>query len=502
MSTGLMKQLAEYGAFHDEEQGYVDVADIFESSSLPSEAPLLAIPRLSRRSGVWVAIAAAVITLLLAGLVPLLIYNDDQPAADTPVATNPVPTPTTVPLTTAGGTAKDPVMREDGGIEYPDGWIRYTDVELPRGVEPVWTGRELLAHDTYEIFTYETSRSGDSGLDSHTTIWRSTNGANWSAVDVGGHSDDPSVRGPWVTGIAGHIGLRELGNQRLVAVGFEFIFEDEPPRASAFDDNRLGRGVVWTSADGAEWTRLDHQPAFDAAEVRAVAQAEDGTFVAVGYTYPRRDEQGVYVITDPVAWVSPDGLVWDRIDLPNADVHPEGLIAVETWNGGFVAVGDTPGGPPHASVLWLSADGREWTRVELPTGSLEIEAIASNGEMGLVALGIDCWTRCQPAIWFSLDGFDWDVAFRFGGNEGAPAPRPSDLIATHEVAVCQPFSPCGADLVAVGGDQIWMSSTDGIGWSPYEFLEFGAFTGGGMNSISRFGDGYIILGDGEVWIHK
>ena len=99
MSTGLLQQLADYGAFHDEEQGYVDVDDALAAGNavVPSGTPLYVAPRRSTRIGVSVAIAAAALTVLAIGVIPLWINNQETPPAGTIVPTAPSEsTPTTL----------------------------------------------------------------------------------------------------------------------------------------------------------------------------------------------------------------------------------------------------------------------------------------------------------------------------------------------------------------------------------------------------------------------
>jgi len=110
MSNGLLQQLADYGAFHDEEQGYVDVDDAFAAGNavFPSGTSLYVVPRRSTRIGGSVAMAVAVLTILSISVIPLWINNQEAPSAGTIVSTSPVvSTPTTAPNQTIGaGTAE------------------------------------------------------------------------------------------------------------------------------------------------------------------------------------------------------------------------------------------------------------------------------------------------------------------------------------------------------------------------------------------------------------
>jgi len=91
VSTGLLQQLADYGAFHDEEQGFIDVNDAFAARSavFRSDTSLHVTPRRRIRTGVSVVIAAVVLTILLIGVIPLLVNNRETPPSDTVVTTTP-----------------------------------------------------------------------------------------------------------------------------------------------------------------------------------------------------------------------------------------------------------------------------------------------------------------------------------------------------------------------------------------------------------------------------
>lgn len=107
MNTGLLEQLADYGAYHDEVQGSIEATDIVEGvhASLANET-VLRRPR-SIPVGLLTAAAAAMAVLLVVGGAVLLRWSVDD--LDDPTITLPV-TKTTVQGTTVTTVADEPVV--------------------------------------------------------------------------------------------------------------------------------------------------------------------------------------------------------------------------------------------------------------------------------------------------------------------------------------------------------------------------------------------------------
>jgi hypothetical protein len=168
----------------------------------------------------------------------------------------------------------------------------------------------------------------------------------------------------------------------------------------------------WTSEDGSTWQPVPDDPAgFADAEVRAITPFGDG-FVAVGVIGDAQAQTGA------VAWASPDGLSWERIDRPAFDGGAAAAV-VESPSGGLVAVGTTV--ERREAVAWTSPDGRDWTRA--PTedsrlfrsysqngGYIQMTDVAVVGEQ-LIGVGIfQGLQRGTATSWVSLDGVHWDQA--------------------------------------------------------------------------------------------
>ncbi len=194
--------------------------------------------------------------------------------------------------------------------------------------------------------------AGDGGmvaLDLASHVWISPDARTWTPVPPAdtGFSD-----------LVGQISQVVAGGPGFVAVGQDCGGSDNP-------DQRC-RPAVWTSSDGASWTKVAHD------------EAVFGPYAAAG------------------------------------EGQPESLIADVTVGGpGLVAVGKVGFQP----AIWISSDGRDWTRLSLDErifDQAEIRYVRS-GAAGLVAVGQGGFTIAP--VWTSTDGITWT---RASENEGIP----------------------------------------------------------------------------------
>ena len=145
-----------------------------------------------------------------------------------------------------------------------------------------------------------------------------------------------------IFGGAGHQTMRDvtMAGLRLVAVGSDGSGGD-------------GDAAVWTSPDGETWTRVPHDEVIfggaDAQSMLGVA-AVGGGVVAVGFDYSGGDG-------DAAVWSSPDGATWTRMPHNEAifgsptNQRMADVVVVAGW---VVAVGfDYRGGDGDAAV-WTS----------------------------------------------------------------------------------------------------------------------------------------------------
>ena len=106
---------------NDSIQETIDWAEIV--ALLDSDAPTPLVPRRSPRRGIWVVVAAVIVTILLIGVIPFLFSNDDPPVADTVVPTTLVEsTPTTLADTVVTTTPLESLAADPVGIVGPGSW--------------------------------------------------------------------------------------------------------------------------------------------------------------------------------------------------------------------------------------------------------------------------------------------------------------------------------------------------------------------------------------------
>lgn len=163
----------------------------------------------------------------------------------------------------------------------------------------------------------------------------------------------------------------------------------------------------WTSVDAVEWQSVpDDRAAFANSEVRAITTFGAG-FVAVGVVGTAQQLSGA------VAWTSPDGLTWTRIDDPSfADGVAVAVVAAPF--GGLVAVGSDL--DRREAIAWTSTEGRRWTRApseasrEYPGGYVWMTDIVAIGDTVIAIGDYQGLQRGTATSWVSRDGIRWDRA--------------------------------------------------------------------------------------------
>jgi hypothetical protein len=188
----------------------------------------------------------------------------------------------------------------------------------------------------------------------------------------------------------------------------------------------------WTSVDGLRWTSVSDDPAsFANAEVRAITTFDAG-FVAVGVVGTVQHPSGA------VAWTSPDGSKWTRID-DASFADGIAVAVVPAPFGGLVAVGSDLG--RREAVAWTSPDGHRWTRApneasrEHSGGFAWMTDVAAVGDT-LIGIGDYQGLQRGTAIsWVSRDGLHWDQA------RSAPVQEQGEFYA---------ITPGGPGVIVVG----------------------------------------------------
>lgn len=170
--------------------------------------------------------------------------------------------------------------------------------------------------------------------------------------------------------------------------------------------------AVWYSPDLSDWTLVrlpvESDTGCDRSGWRQWQGLSESTAVEagpLGYIVIGHEE------CNAAAWISDDGVTWDRIVHPEWKRNPQALRSVTAGGPGWVAVGSDLKGN---GVVWASSDGREWQQIEdndllwadRPVDMWDVKA----GGPGLVAVGIEGTETSSgvSAVWVSSDGFAWE----------------------------------------------------------------------------------------------
>ena len=176
---------------------------------------------------------------------------------------------------------------------------------------------------------------------------------------------------------------------------------------------------------------------------------------------------------------SPDGRVWERVELPASDAVS--LRDVTADAGGFVAVGRdgeadsmdpvtgawSPGtGRPAA---WISSDGLHWVTATVDGAVLpgaELRTVIAGAD-GLFATGVEQWGAdarwgLGTTAWVSTDGQTWRNAGELGSEVPAPGLLAGD--GTHMVLIgMDPQQAATAEVNDWVDSATWVSD-DGEHW--------------------------------------
>jgi len=301
------------------------------------------------------------------------------------------------------------------------------------------------------------------------------------------------------------------GGPGLVAVGGEdeySYWEDIDPTGDSAAD---GDAVVWTSPDGASWSRVPHTEAIfggDGAQQMFGVTAGGPGLVAVGFDGTLGNGAG-----NAAVWTSPDGFTWSRVPHDEAvfgGVGVQRMLSVTVAGPGLVAVGyDWPADTDLVdAAVWTSPDGVTWSRVPHDeavfggAGAQQMLSVTAGGP-GLVAVGSDGpldevdgqgdALAADAAVWTSPDGVTWSRVPHDEAVFGGAGEQRMRGVASG-----------GPGLVAVGYDSsdfysmnatVW-TSPDGVTWSrvPHDAAVFGGAGVQQMLSVTAGGPGLVAVG--------
>ncbi|MDX1469323.1 MAG: hypothetical protein R3258_08270, partial [Acidimicrobiia bacterium] len=222
-------------------------------------------------------------------------------------------------------------------------------------------------------------------------VWTSPDGVAWTRVSDANGDLGGTLRQEMDAVTAGGPGF--------VAVGREFDID-------SFEED----AAVWTSIDGAAWTRVVSDALSSEGDQRMYGVTAGGPgLVAVGLDW------WVEIPPDAAVWVSPDGANWERV--PHSEVFAgpsyQQMMAVTAGDHGVVAVGlsvHVPGEGSEATV-WVSSDGVNWSLVPHDDASLggesdqEMHYVVQFGDQ-LVAVGLSGPASDLDAAAWVLEGVD------------------------------------------------------------------------------------------------
>ena len=117
--------------------------------------------------------------------------------------------------------------------------------------------------------------------------------------------------------------------------------------------------ALWTSSDGRAWTRFEHEAVLGGvdAHLNDVVTTASGL---VGVGMDRADGEG-----DAAVWTSTNGATWSRVPHDAAVFGSDGhqlMSEVTAGDFGLLAAGRDASQP----LFWVSADGSSWTRIDGP----------------------------------------------------------------------------------------------------------------------------------------
>jgi len=354
--TDVKARLALLDVVLDEAAPPVDVSEVQLRAQTAPVVPDAVSPRVRPA---WVAVAAAVATLVLVGGFALLVGSGNRGDVR-PATTLPDTTVTTVPI------AVDPVAVDAGWSRWPTDPAVFDQAAVADVVS--------LNGTLFAVGSTVNCNPCDA------RVWMSRNGVDWTPVFT-----DQSG-GVMVAAAAGEHGI--------VAVG-ETITED---RAIA---------TAWASPDGVSWVRGALPDGLQAWDVAAGGPG----YVAVGYV---QRVEGDTFYDDAAVWTSTDGSVWTRV-ADDADLFTNAWIfPPATTADGLVAIGSAPvsyetdeegfGWYEHTLGVWTSPDGVDWTHRDV--GDVDVD-VWMGEMMDAVTVGDSFLFASPNGLWFSTDLTEW-----------------------------------------------------------------------------------------------
>jgi hypothetical protein len=206
-------------------------------------------------------------------------------------------------------------------------------------------------------------------------VWTSTDGRRWvRAPSPALAPPTPPIPDGVETPVGGYIQSVSDGGPGLVAVGgvFSGAFSGAELVTQPYDP------AVWTSPDGAHWSRVDTGSVFGSRSgasplLSLSAITEDGHELVLAAT--DRDTTSIFE--------SSDGSHWRR----TASV-PGAISQMTESRDGLVAVGSQGAAPGQRGIVWTSTDGVRWRQAAVSASAViaKYTGVASTGD-SIVVVG-------------------------------------------------------------------------------------------------------------------
>ena len=261
-------------------------------------------------------------------------------------------------------------------------------------------------------------------------IWTSPDGQHWTRVrDPALEPPTPPIPAGNTTPIRGSIQAIARGGPGLVAVGGVF--------AGSFVGKTLVTApyniAIWTSKDGAHWTRVD---------TRALYFGGGGSAQASLSTVIARGRSMIATGTDAgstVVFESRDGTHWRHVA-----VVPGSFSQMTVYRRMLVAVGSDSGtsGSNERAIIWISTDATHWHQVLVsqPATFAAYRAVATTGQ-SLVAVGSA--GRYEPIV-------DATLAVSNNARTWHPVPQNGATFASR--TSLGPVTTIGSHYLVIGVD--------------------------------------------------
>jgi hypothetical protein len=278
---------------------------------------------------------------------------------------------------------------------YNDVWHSPDGVSWTEMPQTFWNPRQNFGSITFNGKMWVMGGSGPGHM--FNDVWSSANGTDWT--EVTNHAAWNPRQG---------FGLSVFDGKLWVMGGLVTINPTTGEQAYGHD--------VWSSSDGATWTRIDNQTADWDSRAYFGTATFDGKLWVFGGGHNTGGDCG-FVSTNEI-WSSEDGNNW--VQAANADWLPRHYSAVTEFNGelwimGGRSITGTDSGEQFCigydssqlNDVWHSADGVHWTQ------ATEAAAWDVRSEFAVANFNDQLWLFDGDGqlgdIWKSANGADWTL---------------------------------------------------------------------------------------------